>query len=81
MAAKPFSISIEQRDSNEVTEVFGLMPDGLPGRVRIAPPGVMTNNPGFDVTPARLVTALITEHGAVKAETEAIFALQGPADC
>ena len=56
------------------------MPDGLPGRVRTAPPGVRADNPGFDVTPARLVTALITEGGAVKAETEAISALQGAAD-
>ena len=73
-------ISIEERDSDEVTEVVGLTPDGLPGRVRIAPPGVRTNNPGFDVTPARLVTALITEHGAVEADRGAISALQGLGD-
>ena len=73
-------ISIEERDSDEVTEVVGLTPDGLPGRVRIAPPGVRTNNPGFDVTPARLVTALITEHGAVEADRGAICALQGLGD-
>lgn len=73
-------IPIEERDSDEVTEVAGIMPDGLPGRVRTAPPGVRAGNPGFDVTPARLVTALITERGAVKAETEAISALQGAAD-
>lgn len=73
-------ISIEERDSDEVTEVAGLMPDGLPGRVRTAPPGVRTNNPGFDVTPARLVTALITEHGVVRAETEVISAFQALVD-
>ena len=59
-------IPIEERDSDEVTEVAGIMPDGLPGRVRTAPPGVRADNPGFDVTPARLVTALITEGGAVR---------------
>ena len=73
-------ISIEERDSDEVTEVAGLTPDGLLERVRIAPPGVRTSNPGFDVTPARLVTALITEHGAVKADTETISSLQGLGD-
>jgi methylthioribose-1-phosphate isomerase len=49
-------IPIEERASHEVTEVFG--------KVCIAPQGVKVANPAFDVTPARLVTAIITEKGA-----------------
>ncbi|HBW82413.1 MAG TPA: S-methyl-5-thioribose-1-phosphate isomerase [Gammaproteobacteria bacterium] len=69
-------ISIEERGGTEVTEVSGLMPDGLPGQVRTAPIGVSTLNPGFDVTPARLVSALVTERGVVRASKESISALQ-----
>jgi methylthioribose-1-phosphate isomerase len=49
-------IPIEERDSREVTHVFG--------KVQIAPDGVNVANPAFDVTPARYVTAIITEKGA-----------------
>jgi methylthioribose-1-phosphate isomerase len=48
-------IPIEQRDSREVTHVRGEMV--------IAPDGVMVANPAFDVTPARLITGIITERG------------------
>ncbi len=50
------AIPIEERDPREVTEVFG--------KVRIAPEGVQVANPAFDVTPARYVTAIVTEQGA-----------------
>ncbi|HLB25368.1 MAG TPA: S-methyl-5-thioribose-1-phosphate isomerase [Nitrospirota bacterium] len=49
-------IPIEERAAHEVTEVFG--------KVCIAPEGVKVANPAFDVTPARYVTAIITEKGA-----------------
>ncbi len=49
-------IPIEERDSREITHVFG--------KVQIAPDGVKTANPAFDVTPARYITAIITEKGA-----------------
>ncbi len=49
-------IPIEERDPREVTHVFG--------KVQIAPDGVKVANPAFDVTPARYVTAIITEKGA-----------------
>jgi len=49
-------IPIEERDSREVTHVFG--------KVQIAPDGVKVANPAFDVTPARYITAVITEMGA-----------------
>jgi methylthioribose-1-phosphate isomerase len=48
-------IPIEQRDSREVTHVRGEM--------LIAPDGAMVANPAFDVTPARLITGIITEKG------------------
>jgi methylthioribose-1-phosphate isomerase len=49
-------IPIEERDTSEVTHVFG--------KVQIAPDGVKAANPAFDVTPARYITAIITEKGA-----------------
>jgi methylthioribose-1-phosphate isomerase len=49
-------IPIEERDSREVTHIFG--------KVQIAPDGVNVANPAFDVTPARYITAVITEKGA-----------------
>ncbi|MBI3374738.1 MAG: S-methyl-5-thioribose-1-phosphate isomerase [Betaproteobacteria bacterium] len=50
------AIPIEERDANEVTGYRG---------VRWAPEGIKVRNPAFDVTPAELVTALITERGVV----------------
>jgi methylthioribose-1-phosphate isomerase len=54
-------IPIEERPSREVTEVFG---------VPVAPEGVAVENPAFDVTPSRYVTAIITEHGVARAPFE-----------
>ena len=51
-------IPIEERDGDEVRTVFG---------VPIAPPGVAVRNPAFDVTPADLVTAIVTERGVARA--------------
>lgn len=51
-------IPIEQRAASEVTEVFG---------VPVAPSGIAVQNPAFDVTPARYVTAIITERGVAYA--------------
>ncbi|MCB5189348.1 S-methyl-5-thioribose-1-phosphate isomerase [Methylobacillus arboreus] len=56
-------IPIEERDANEVTVVSGLTSDGRVERVRVTPEGSAAANPAFDVTPARLVTGIITEHG------------------
>jgi methylthioribose-1-phosphate isomerase len=50
-------IPIEQRPAKEVTEVFG---------VRVAPDGIEVQNPAFDVTPSRYVTAIITERGVAR---------------
>ncbi|MBK8178909.1 MAG: S-methyl-5-thioribose-1-phosphate isomerase [Planctomycetes bacterium] len=59
-------IPIEERDPREVTEGFG---------VRTAPEGVAVYNPAFDVTPARLVTAIVTEVGLIeRPNTEGVAA-------
>jgi len=68
------SIPIERRDAHEVTHVEGALADGRSATVRIAPEGVRAENPAFDVTPARLVTGLVTERGVVAATAEAIRA-------
>lgn len=69
-------IPIEQRSDREVTHVIGLGADGLRQEVLITPAGTAARNDGFDVTPAHLVTALITENGAVPASAEALYALR-----
>lgn len=56
-------IPIEERDATEVTDVTGRTADGVITTVRVAAAGSPAANPAFDVTPARLVTGLITERG------------------
>ena len=63
-------IPIEARSAEEVTHIQGRAPDGAITTVQLTPTGSAGFNPAFDVTPARLVTALITERG-VAAATEA----------
>jgi methylthioribose-1-phosphate isomerase len=58
-------IPIEERGGDEVSHVYGLAADGTAGFVRVTPAGSPARNPAFDVTPARLVTGLITERGVV----------------
>ena len=55
-------IPIEERDGDEVRHVHGIAA-GKAGVVAIAPPEAAVANPAFDVTPARLITAIITEVG------------------
>ena len=68
-------IPIEERDQAEVTSVWGKLPDGGVGRVRIAPDGSPARNPAFDVTPARLITGLITERGGCAASRDGLAGL------
>jgi methylthioribose-1-phosphate isomerase len=68
-------IPIEQRDPSEVTHISGLLPSGELASVRIAPAGCPAVNHGFDVTPARLITSLITERGVCPASEEGLRAL------
>ncbi|MEX2642793.1 MAG: S-methyl-5-thioribose-1-phosphate isomerase [Acetobacterales bacterium] len=56
-------IPIEERSGDEVSHVRGMGPDGMPAHVNIVPAGTAVANHAFDVTPARLVTGLITERG------------------
>lgn len=56
-------IEIEMRDAEEVAYMQGQADDGQVRKVRVIPPGSPALNPAFDVTPARLVTGIITEHG------------------
>jgi methylthioribose-1-phosphate isomerase len=68
-------IPIEERDAEEVARIQGLAPDGGLVSVRLTPPGSTCANPAFDVTPARLVTGLITERGVCAADRAAMAAL------
>ncbi|HET8775080.1 MAG TPA: S-methyl-5-thioribose-1-phosphate isomerase [Thermoanaerobaculia bacterium] len=50
-------IPIEERSAEEVTDIYGS---------RVAPEGIQVRHPAFDVTPARLITAIITERGVLR---------------
>jgi methylthioribose-1-phosphate isomerase len=56
-------IPIEERSGDEVGQVSGRLADGSIASVGILPPGSAAANPAFDVTPARLVSGIITERG------------------
>ena len=60
-------VPIEQRDGIEVSQVIGKLPSGEIGHVMIAPKGTEIVNYAFDVTPANLITGLITERAIVEA--------------
>jgi methylthioribose-1-phosphate isomerase len=66
---------IEERDSSEVTGVPGLLANGQTATVRITPSGVTARNFAFDVTPARLVSGLITERGLCDASEAGLLSL------
>lgn len=68
-------IEIEERSSREVTDVFGRTATGEVGSVRVVPEGSAALNLAFDVTPARLVTGLITERGICDASREGLLGL------
>jgi methylthioribose-1-phosphate isomerase len=57
------AIPIEERDPNEVLVLTGLDPEGRPARIQHAHAGARALNPAFDVTPARLIKAIVTETG------------------
>jgi methylthioribose-1-phosphate isomerase len=68
-------IPIEERSGDEVSLVQGKLPDGSVTKLRISPEATPAANPAFDVTPARLVTGLITERGIAPASAEGLAAL------
>lgn len=65
-------IPIEERSADEVSFVQGKLADGTIGRLRISPEETPAANPAFDVTPARLVSGLITERGVAPATAEGL---------
>jgi methylthioribose-1-phosphate isomerase len=67
-------IPIEERRGEEVTEIQGLGAAGVV-TTRIVSPGSGAANPAFDVTPARLVTGLVTERGVAAASEAGLLAL------
>jgi methylthioribose-1-phosphate isomerase len=69
------SIPIEQRNPAEITHVRGRRDDGRLETVQLTPDGSPAGNWGFDVTPARLVTSLITERGLCAASARGLASL------
>ena len=68
-------IPIEERDGREITHVYGRDEGGTARFVQISPDGTPGANPAFDVTPARLVTGLITERGVAEASRDGLLDL------
>jgi methylthioribose-1-phosphate isomerase len=71
-------IPIEERSAREVTHLSGRAASGKVLEVQLTPDGSGAANPAFDVTPARLVTGLITERGLVPAQEAALRRLMEP---
>jgi methylthioribose-1-phosphate isomerase len=67
-------VPIEERGAEEVACMTGKTKDGRIETVQVVPDGSPVANYGFDVTPARLVTGLITERGVIQANREALAA-------
>lgn len=61
---RPEQIEIEERDAEEVRTIDG---------ISIAPEGIAVSNYGFDVTPARLITGLVTDRGVCRADKESVL--------
>ncbi len=68
-------IPIEERAAREVTHLSGRASDGANVEVQLVADGTPAANPAFDVTPARLVSALITERGVASATHDGIARL------
>ena len=69
-------IPIEERDASEVLSIAGVDATGESGEINLAAAGTRAANPAFDVTPARLVQSLITEHGNFEASAEGLGKLR-----
>ena len=65
-------IDIEERGGEEVSHMSGLTDEGRVARILVTPPGSPVLNYAFDVTPAALVTGLITERGVIPATKAAL---------
>lgn len=73
-------IPIEQRNAREVTHITGVNSAGRRVEVRLTPEGTPARNDGFDVTPAKLITGLITERGVCRASVAGLARLYGRSD-
>ncbi len=69
------NIPIEERNGLEISQISGRNKHHGISSVAVTPQGSVVANPGFDVTPARLVTGLITERGVCPASTEGLLGL------
>ncbi|PIQ83135.1 MAG: S-methyl-5-thioribose-1-phosphate isomerase [Candidatus Omnitrophica bacterium CG11_big_fil_rev_8_21_14_0_20_63_9] len=69
------AIPIEERSGDEVVWAAGRLDNGNAGRVRVIAEGPAVRNWAFDVTPAALITAIVTEQGQVPATSNAIHHL------
>jgi len=72
---KGLDIPIEERSADEVTTSQGMDQEGKVVAVRICPRETPAFNPAFDVTPARLITGLITERGVCTASRDGLAGL------
>ena len=68
-------IPIEKRDNDEINQITGLTKNNKIATILIPPKNTPSANYSFDVTPARLITGLITERGIVNANKDAILKL------
>jgi methylthioribose-1-phosphate isomerase len=73
-------IPIEERNSREITHLTGRIENGGIATVQVSAPGSPAANPAFDVTPARLVSGLITERGVCAATRKGLRTLYPEAD-
>ena len=78
-AASGRDIPIEERAARELTHVAGRDASGRVLEVCVVPEGAAAANPAFDVTPARLVSGLVTEHGLFAASPAGLCALAAQA--
>ena len=65
-------IPIEERSESEVSHIQGKDNSGSISKLKITPDGTIGSNPAFDVTPAKLITGLITEKGICKASSDGL---------
>ena len=69
------SILIEERDGKEVSHISGVTAEGNVESVRLAPNNTTVSNYGFDITPAKFVTGIITEKGVFEANKASLSKL------
>ena len=68
----PNEIPIEERHPSEITHISGIDGAGNPSTVRLTTQNAKVSNYGFDITPARLVSGIITEQGVFPASAEGL---------